>query len=105
MRPTKQRGIFTTVGMRKGYHFLLKIYENRAVNLTRLQIWRIGLPRPAITKRLTEVSHLGKIRGFSGGVGGGNSTVPKTTLNISEFIVRKSSIRQIANFVNYPGDY
>ena len=107
MRPTKQRGIFTTVGMRKGYHFLWKIYENRAVNLTRLQIWRIGLPRPAITKRLTEVSLQGKIRGFSGvgGGGGENSTVPETTLNSSEFIVRKSSIRQIANFVNYPGDY
>ena len=42
---------------------------------------------------------------WGGGGGGENSTVPETTLNSSEFIVRKSSIRQIANFVNYPGDY
>ena len=48
----------------------------RAFNLTRLEIWRILLPRPAITKRLTEASHQGRIHGFSvcvcvGGGGGG----------------------------------
>ena len=41
------------------------------------------------------------------GLGGGDvhSTVTETTLHISDFLVRKSSLGQIANFVNYPGDY
>ena len=41
--------------------------RSRAVNLTRLQIWRISLPRPAITKHLTEAWHQGQIHRFSGG--------------------------------------
>ena len=34
-----------------------------------------------------------------------HSTLPETTLNISNFLVEKSSLRQMANFVNCPGDY
>ena len=47
-----------------------------------------------------------------GGVGGGggevHKTVPETTLNIvdiADFLVSKSTQRQIANFLNYLGDY
>ena len=40
-----------------------------------------------------------------GGGGGVHLIVQQTTLNISDFLVRKSSRRQIANFVNYPGDW
>ena len=32
-------------------------------------------------------------------------SVPQTKLNILDFIVRKSSLRQLPNFINYPGDY
>ena len=60
----------------------------RAFNLTRLEIWRILLPRPAITKRLTEASHQGRIHGFSvcvcvGGGGGGGGGELNSTRNFS----------------------
>ena len=40
-----------------------------------------------------------------GSVAGGLNTTTNNELHISNFLVRKSSLRQIANFGNYPGDY
>ena len=43
--------------------------------------------------------------GGGGGRGGIHLTVPETTLHTSDFLVRKSGLRQIVNFLNYLGDY
>ena len=67
----------------------------------------------SLANRRTEASHQGQIHGFSGEGGGGGGgegrqrtlTSKKKLLNISAFLVTESSIRQMSNFVNYPGDY
>ena len=44
---------------------------------------------------------ISQVQWVGGGGGGGGGTI----LNMSHFVVRKSSLRQIANYVNYPGEY
>ena len=44
---------------------VLDVIAFAGLSTSRLQIWRISLPRPALKKRLTEASHQGQIYGFS----------------------------------------
>ena len=70
--------------------------QGRAVNLTRLQIWRISLSRPAITKRLTEASHQGQIHGFSG-EGGRTLNSTRNNVNAKHFRFSCQKVQSTTN--------
>ena len=80
----------------------------RAVNLPRLQIWRIWLPSQQQQSALQGRGIMPKFTASVEGGGGGvflYKTLFQTTLTISDVIFGKLSLWQIANVANYPADY